>query len=49
MLRAGKPLGNSLEIQIEANSLANMDMFSRSDPFALLEIGVDGKWQELGK
>lgn len=41
-------LGSSLELQIEASSLANMDVFSLSDPFALLEASIEGKWAELG-
>lgn len=42
-------LGSLLEIQIEASNLANMDVFSLSDPFAILEERRNGKWMELGK
>lgn len=42
-------IGSHLEIQIEASNLANMDVFSLSDPFALLESWDDRKWVELGK
>lgn len=42
-------IGSHFEIQIEASNLANMDVFSLSDPFALLESWDDRKWVELGK
>lgn len=42
-------IGSHLEIQVEAKNLANMDVFSLSDPFALLESWDDRKWVELGK
>lgn len=43
-------IGSSLEIQIQASNLANMDVFSLSDPFALLEEEQeDGVWKELGR
>lgn len=47
-LRVGKPLGGSLEIHIECKGLANMDTFSLSDPFALLEISIGAEWKEVG-
>jgi len=49
-LCVGKPLDGDLVIHIEADELANMDVFSLSDPFALLEIATsDGKWREIGR
>lgn len=42
-------IGSHLEIQVEAKNLANMDVFSLSDPFALLETWDNRKWVELGK
>lgn len=42
-------LGSHMEIQIEAANLANMDVFSLSDPFALLEASKGEKWSEIGK
>ncbi|KAI0560588.1 copine-8 [Gracilaria domingensis] len=42
-------IGNQLEIQIEASNLANMDVFSLSDPFALLEEQENGAWEEIGR
>lgn len=42
-------LGFGLEIQIEASRLANMDVFSLSDPFALLEEKHGEEWVELGR
>lgn len=44
------PIGSELELQIEASNLANMDVFSLSDPFALLEKEEeDNTWSELGR
>ena len=45
----GAAIGSYCELQIEASNLANMDVFSLSDPFALLEERRNGKWKELGK
>lgn len=45
----GKTVGGRLEVQVECQHLANMDTFSLSDPFALLEICKDGQWEEVGK
>lgn len=45
----GLTIGCQLELQIEASNLANMDVFSLSDPFALLEEQKNGKWVEVGK
>ncbi|CAN8073374.1 unnamed protein product [Agarophyton chilense] len=42
-------IGNQLDIQIEASNLANMDVFSLSDPFALLEEQENGHWEEIGR
>lgn len=46
-------IGSGLEIQIEASNLANMDVFSLSDPFALLEQSSEGgegkNWTEVGR
>lgn len=42
-------IGGQLDIQIEAFNLANMDTFSLSDPFALLQEWVNGSWTEIGK
>lgn len=42
-------IGSQLEIQVEASNLANMDVFSLSDPFALLEEWKDEQWVEIGK
>lgn len=43
-------IGSSLEIQIEASNLANMDVFSLSDPFALVEQERESDtWEELGR
>ncbi len=42
-------LGASIEIHVEAKGLANMDVFSLSDPFALVEKSTDGEWEEVGK
>lgn len=42
-------LGLHMEVQIEASNLANMDIFSLSDPFALLESSEGEKWSEIGK
>lgn len=37
-------------IHVECDELANMDVFSLSDPFALLEIATgDGHWKEIGR
>lgn len=41
-------LGASIEIHVEAKGLANMDTFSLSDPFALVEKQTDGVWEEVG-
>jgi len=41
-------IGSHLEIQIEAAGLANMDVFSLSDPFALLEEQKGEEWTEIG-
>lgn len=38
-----------LEVQIEAHELANMDVFSLSDPFAVLAQHKAGTWEEIGK
>lgn len=38
-----------MDLQIEASNLANMDVFSLSDPFALLQELRDGVWNEIGK
>lgn len=48
-LEDGGSIGAYCELQVEASSLANMDVFSLSDPFALLEERRNGKWVELGK
>lgn len=45
----GESIGSHCELQIEATNLANMDVFSLSDPFALLEERKNGKWMEVGK
>lgn len=45
----GSTIGCQLELQIEASNLANMDVFSLSDPFALVEEQKNGKWVEVGK
>lgn len=42
-------LGTSIEIHVEAKGLANMDTFSLSDPFAVVEKQTDGVWEEVGK
>lgn len=42
-------IGCELEIQIEASQLANMDVFSLSDPFALLEKESGNDWSEIGR
>lgn len=42
-------VGCGLEIQIEASQLANMDVFSLSDPFALLEEKHGSEWAEIGR
>lgn len=48
--RVGKPIGGSLEIHVECKDLANMDVFSLSDPFAYLELSeTEGEWGEIGK
>lgn len=44
-----EPVGCHMDIQIEAANLANMDIFSLSDPFALLQEWSDEQWQEIGK
>lgn len=46
---ADNAIGCALEIQIEASQLANMDVFSLSDPFALLEEKQGDEWVELGR
>lgn len=47
-LRVMDELGASIEIHVEAKGLANMDTFSLSDPFALVEKQTDGAWEEVG-
>lgn len=44
-----EPLGSSLEIQLEAKNLPNMDFASLSDPFAVIDIRENGDWEEFGK
>ena len=44
-----KTIESCLEIQIEAHELANMDVFSLSDPFAVLAQHKAGTWEEIGK
>lgn len=44
-----EPIGCHMDLQIEASNLANMDVFSLSDPFALLQELRDGVWNEIGK
>lgn len=48
-VKTDEAIGASLEVQIEASGLANMDVFSLSDPFSLLEEKRDGQWCELGR
>lgn len=42
-------IGSNMGIQIEASNLANMDVFSLSDPFALLETLNGDAWTEIGE
>lgn len=41
-------IASPLELQLEASDLQNMDIFSLTDPFALLEERKNGKWMEVG-
>lgn len=45
----GEAIGCGLEIQVEASQLANMDVFSLSDPFALLQEKTGKDWVEIGR
>lgn len=39
----------SMEIQLEARELPNMDFGSLSDPFAVIDVRNEGEWLEFGK
>jgi hypothetical protein len=38
----------SMEIQLEARDLPNLDFGSLSDPFAVIDVRNDGEWLEFG-
>lgn len=44
----GGALGLSMEIQLEARNLPNMDFGSLSDPFAVISIREGSEWREFG-
>jgi hypothetical protein len=43
-----EPLGSSMEIQLEARNLPNLDFGSLSDPLAVLDMRIDKEWKEFG-
>lgn len=42
-------LCTSLELQLEARDLPNLDFGSLSDPFAVLSVSNGDTWEEYGK
>lgn len=43
-----EPLGTSMELQLEARDLPNLDFGSLSDPFAVLSLIKGDAWEEFG-
>jgi hypothetical protein len=42
-------IGLSMEIQLEARDLPNLDFASLSDPLAVLDMRVGNEWKEFGE
>lgn len=48
MTAVSELLDMSMEIQLEGRELPNMDFGSLSDPFAVIDVRMQGEWVEFG-